>query len=581
MRLAGFLRKSLVTVAVLAAAGVSGLLLTLPPRARSTIRSTGAMAEGRPGAAVVRGAYHVHSVRSDGSGTIDEIAAAAARAGLAFVLFTDHGDGTRAPLPAAYRSGVLCIDAVEISTTGGHYVALGLPQMPFRLAGEPRDVVEDVARAGGFGIAAHPDSPKRELAWADWDLPFDGLEWLNLDTEWRDETRPRILLGLAQHLLRPVETVGSLVGHPPSRLERWDSLASRRRVVALAAVDAHARFGVETAFGSSQEAVLRVPSYETSFRTIQINALLPRALTGQAMDDAGAVIGAVREGRVYSAIAALAPPGRVELSARAGARTAGMGDFLPPGDDLTVTAAADAPAGAHLRLVCDGRVVRQTSAADRLTHSWRGGAPSTCRLEAGWMDGERFARWIVTNPIYFRSADPARPVPPAPILTEVDTLGDRSRGAAWLVERDPTSRVAVASTGAGAGQRVSIDWALGAGERRGQYAAAVTPDVEALAGRSHLGFVIRADRPTRVSVQVRAPRPGGEPGRWRRSVYADATPRRVIVAIDDMRPVEPTREPRLPRGALRSLLFVIDTVHTTPGASGTFSIEQLEAGQSR
>ena len=43
---------------------------------------------------VVRGAYHVHSSRSDGTGTVDEIAAAAARAGLQFVIITDHGNGT-------------------------------------------------------------------------------------------------------------------------------------------------------------------------------------------------------------------------------------------------------------------------------------------------------------------------------------------------------------------------------------------------------------------------------------------------------------------------------------------------------
>ena len=52
----------------------------------------------------VAGAYHVHTTRSDGSGTLDEIAAAAARAGLHFVILTDHGDGTRPPDPPVYRA---------------------------------------------------------------------------------------------------------------------------------------------------------------------------------------------------------------------------------------------------------------------------------------------------------------------------------------------------------------------------------------------------------------------------------------------------------------------------------------------
>ena len=38
----------------------------------------------------VRGAIHVHTRRSDGTGTVDEVAGAAARAGLNFVILTDH-----------------------------------------------------------------------------------------------------------------------------------------------------------------------------------------------------------------------------------------------------------------------------------------------------------------------------------------------------------------------------------------------------------------------------------------------------------------------------------------------------------
>ena len=101
------------------------------------------------------------------------------------VVFTDHGDATATPQPPAYRNGVLCIDAVEISTAGGHVVALDMPAAPYPLAGEPRDVVDDIHRLGGFAVAAHPDSPKTELQWRDWEVPIDGVETLNLDSGWR------------------------------------------------------------------------------------------------------------------------------------------------------------------------------------------------------------------------------------------------------------------------------------------------------------------------------------------------------------------------------------------------------------
>ena len=64
-----------------------------------------------------------------------------------------------------------------------------MPASPYPLGGEPRDVIEDVHRLGGFGVAAHPDSPKPELQWREWTAPFDGIEIVNPDTSWRVHLR--------------------------------------------------------------------------------------------------------------------------------------------------------------------------------------------------------------------------------------------------------------------------------------------------------------------------------------------------------------------------------------------------------
>ena len=113
---------------------------------------------------VVKGAFHVHTNRSDGSGSVEDVAAAARSAGLDFVIFTDHGNGTRTPDRPRYLSGVLCLDGLEISTRGGHYIAVGLREAaPYPLGGDAEGVVADVRRLGGFGVVAHPFSPKKEL----------------------------------------------------------------------------------------------------------------------------------------------------------------------------------------------------------------------------------------------------------------------------------------------------------------------------------------------------------------------------------------------------------------------------------
>src|SRR5882672_6033515 len=162
----------------------------------------------------IAGVIHIHTDRSDGLSGPDEIAVAAARAGLKFIVFTDHGDGTRRPDPPTYRSGVLCLDGVEISTTGGHYIALDMPPSPYPLGGEPRDVIDDVHRLGGFGIAAHPDSPKVELRWREWSAPFDGIEMLNPDTSWRLwaqqpgwRSKWQLFTAVVEYPFRPAETI--------------------------------------------------------------------------------------------------------------------------------------------------------------------------------------------------------------------------------------------------------------------------------------------------------------------------------------------------------------------------------------
>ena len=109
-------RRYRIPVIVLAAAVVIVFAL-LPPGTQTTAP---------PPASTVRGAFHIHSSRSDGSGDVEVIAAAAARAGLQFIILTDHGDATRTPDAPAYRSGVLTIDGVELNTTAGHYAAIGL-----------------------------------------------------------------------------------------------------------------------------------------------------------------------------------------------------------------------------------------------------------------------------------------------------------------------------------------------------------------------------------------------------------------------------------------------------------------------
>jgi len=523
-----------------------------------------------------RGVIHVHTRRSDGTGTVDEVARAAARAGLKFVVLTDHGDATREPEGPSYRSGVLCIDAVEISTSGGHVVALGLGKAPYPLGGEPRDVVEDVARLGGMSVAAHPGSNKPELRWTEWSAPLDGLEWLNGDSEWRDESPLALARVLFAYPARGAESLALLLDRPDDVLHRWDQLTRRHPVVAVAGSDAHARLGLRT-LGEpyDRSAAFPLPSYTEVFRTFSI-ALPQLRLTGNAGADAAAVLAELRAGRVYSSIDALAGPAWLSFTASSADVHLTMGEEYQPRGPVTLRAATNA-ARAEIRLLKDGEV---TARAQNVTLEQTVPAQSAVyRVEVGLpgAPGQQPVPWIVSNPIYLRPSSTTEGTPSRPATTRVAVQYGNGPASAWRIEKSERASAALDVIGAVGGTQLLLRYALGGTLAEGPFVAFVMPAGQALSTFDRLIFNARADHPMRLSVQLRMAQ--GDAGeRWQRSVYLDDLPRTISVFFDDMHPVGGPPGQRPPLDRIESVLLVVDTVNTKPGTSGQIWIDDVKYG---
>jgi hypothetical protein len=546
-----------------AALAAAFLFALLPLPARQV-----AMPEPATPSPVARGSFHIHTSRSDGSGSPDAVAAAAARAGLNFIVLTDHGDGTRTPDAPQYREGVLVIDAVELSTQDGHYIAIGIPQAPYPLRGEGRDVAADVRRLGGFGIVAHPDSAKPGLRWNDWDAGVDGVEWLNADTEWRDEQGFQLVRALARYTNRPAETLASLLDRPDATLERWDAVTQKRQVVALAGADAHARAGFreDDVQGYRRGWFLRMPSYEASFRTFAVRVELDRPLANDAGADAARIIAALKEGAVYSAIDAIAAPATLEFSAMAAGRHLGQGDvFSDLSAPLTFTARSNASTGGVIILRKDGRILTQHPLPS-LAFETAGEGTYRVEVYLAHAPGEPPIPWIVSNPIYVRPAGWG--TAPA-IASETPSITRGIQGGPWHAEKDDESSAEIAQTNYPTGP-VQFTFRLASGDRSGRYAALSIGVGKALTERTHVAFRAHASRPMRVSVQARHPQSGA---RWQRSIYLDSVPRDVLVRFAEMTPVGSggTFDPAL----ADTLLFVVDTTNTLPGTAGSFTLENL------
>ena len=326
-----------------------------------------------------------------------------ARAGLQFIILTDHGDGTREPDAPAYRGGVLTIDGVELNTTGGHYAAFGLPPSPYPIAGTPADVIDDVHRLGGFGFAAHPGSPRPSLSWQDWQSPIDGLEWINADSEWRDEPRLPIARALLTYLIRAPESMahaarssrqraaamGCADGHAPGCRSRRHR---RARAAGIPAADRSGR--LVASMSRCQATSRRFARFRiTSSSTRRSRATPPRTRNGS--------LDAIRRGRVYSVIDALATPGRLTFHGDQRDRMRReMGESLAIDGDVMLHASASAPPGTTLVLLRNGQRVHEVTDGPLETNG--GKDPGVYRIEAYTANapGGPPVPWIVSNPIY-------------------------------------------------------------------------------------------------------------------------------------------------------------------------------------
>ena len=152
------------------------------------------------------------------------------------------------------------------------------------------------------------------------------------------------------------------------------------------------------------------------FVTFSVNVQVNEALKGRAVEDAGAVLEAIRRGRVFTAVDAIASPAALDFTATDGSATAVLGDVLPDnGHEVRFLARAAMPAGASLVLLRDGAVVSE-SPSNTVEYSTR--APGSYRVEVrvAGAPGTPPIPWIVSSPI-FRFAAPRGETPPVAAAT--------------------------------------------------------------------------------------------------------------------------------------------------------------------
>ncbi|MEM1569219.1 MAG: CehA/McbA family metallohydrolase [Candidatus Bathyarchaeia archaeon] len=100
---------------------------------------------------------HIHTVYSDGRGTVREILKIAKLKGLDGLAITDHDTLEGYFQAKIYRDGLLVIPGYEVHTDAGHVLVLGLETLPPEVGRIRYDeLVKWVRRLGGLTVLAHP-----------------------------------------------------------------------------------------------------------------------------------------------------------------------------------------------------------------------------------------------------------------------------------------------------------------------------------------------------------------------------------------------------------------------------------------
>jgi len=338
------------------------------------------------------GCIHIHSRYSDGSAEPSRIVQFASRAGLDYIVLTDHN--TYQPQHEGWYGSTLLLVGEELHNPerphANHYLALNAGADMLAHVDNTQGLIDAVRAGGGLGFIAHPFEHSGEMAnepeinWLDWDAAgYTGLELWNYMSEFKSYVTSPIMA-----LLYAFWPKLAMTGPYPETLAQWDALQAQRPVVAIAGVDAHA--GVYHLGPLARQ----VFSYEHLFRSLTTHVLLPAPWSGDAAADGQMLYAALGGGKAFLAYDGLAAAKGFAFNAQQGDKTYSLGDeFLAHGP---VRLSVHSPAPARLRLLLNGFCLAESQGVEL---DYTAHAPGVYRVEAYRRYAGKWRNWVLTNAI--------------------------------------------------------------------------------------------------------------------------------------------------------------------------------------
>jgi len=505
-----------------------------------------------------KGAFHLHSLFSDGSGSTDEIARAAGAQKLDFVILTDHG---RPNLKAAAATGwshdTLLIGASEFSLHAGHLAAAGFRVPDYIFPPEAQEAIDEVDRDGGVSFISHPLD--RRIPWSDWQARgFTGIEILSLYQLAKKNMLYAATMFPLQYLMNSDYALTALISYPKKEMAIWDRCNRDGKYYGIYALDAHAR--LETGKAS----YLRFPAYGATFRILTVYVRVERELEKDARASAATIIAALRRGDFFSVIESLAAANGFECHylEASGGRVEMGGDAAAAGGTLILKLPFQFRTDILVRK--DGEPYRTFRGNSRPELAVPISAPGVYRCEVSLHSGHFSGLpWILANPIFV-----ARPAQ-APVKTTVKPRAFLNGAAPFFqVEKNARSQGEV-STQAAADGRPLTRFAFTLRSEPGAvdfWTALARRENRDLSG--YRGFVLdaRGSRAMRFWLQFRTWTHGAESA-YQHSFLVGENWRRIFIPFERFqRLYGGTTPPSLDR--VSAFFILIDNGNSFSGAGG-------------
>ncbi len=351
------------------------------------------------------GAIHIHSLYSDGTGKIEEIAQAAADSGLDFIMMTDHN--TLKPKEDGYEkwlNNVMVIVGYEVNDMDNknHYLVFGLDEVvgSYQVldSGElgcklpAKEYVRQIKEKGGIGFIAHPDEQRIITAghvaypWNQWDTEdFTGIEIWNHMSEWIEGMNEQNKLDRFLHPLK------SIISPPQKTLARWDIIAQKRRVSLIGSVDAHAF--KQNLLGFFE---VEIFAYKVLFKSIRTHVLIENEIEVNDKENFEKyktdILKALETGRSFAANFYHGNAKGFRFYAEQDGKTSLMGDELKIQQGKKIVFRVMAPKPCTIRLIHNGKKTAEQNGMDLIYDASEAGA---YRVEC-WINDKG---WIFSNHI--------------------------------------------------------------------------------------------------------------------------------------------------------------------------------------